>query len=355
MHRQPYIIAEIGTAHGGELSRARELIAAAREAGADCAKFQVIQADEILHPRCGTISLPGGKTDLYSRFKDLEQAESFYFRIEEYCRSLGIDFLASPFGLQSADLLLRMGCRSVKIASPELNHLPLLRKTSGLHQILSSGVSKLSDIELALELCGPRTTLLHCVTNYPAREEEYNLNCIPHLSALFGVGVGVSDHSADPLLIPLCATSRGAQIIEKHICLSREGGGLDDPIALEPSDLSRLCREVGAFSRSGASVQLLYERFGSRRVDACLGDGRKRLSPGEAGFYRSTKRSILAVRDIQAGDLLSEENIALLRSETNLKPGLAGKHWDSILGRRAVRNIENGGAVDWELVAPRSL
>ena len=167
------IIAEIGTSHGGNLSKAKDLIDCALENGADFVKFQWVYADEILHPETGFVNLPGGKIRLYDRFRELEVKPEFFAECKKYTHKKGGKFLCSPFGLKSLEELISIKPDAIKIASPELNHLPLLeklaeyRKENDIQVIISSGVSKLSDIEQAIEILGRNNlTLLHCIT-YP--------------------------------------------------------------------------------------------------------------------------------------------------------------------------------------------
>jgi sialic acid synthase SpsE len=298
------IVAEAGSAHRGEVSRAFELIDAAGKAGADCVKFQVIFADEIVHPRTGSIELPGGRTPIYQRFRELERDSSFYARLKEYTEKRGLLFLCSAFGLRSARLLRDLGVRAVKVASPELNHFSLLRELAGydLPLIVSTGVSTLSDIERALIAASANTVLLHCITAYPAPEEEYNLRLIPNLRAIFGLPVGVSDHSRDPLLVPALAVSVGACVIEKHLAL--------------------------------------------------LGDGIKRLAASERKYYLTTNRSLHAVDEIQAGQTIRAEDVSILRTESNLRPGLGPEYMELVVGRRAQRTIPAGEGITWEDVLP---
>lgn len=362
----PRVVAEIGTSHEGDLSRARELIRAAAEAGAQVAKFQAVLADEIVHPNAGSIELPGGRVPIHERFRSVEEPPEFYAALQEECVAAGIGFLCTPFGIRTAQMLSELRVREWKVASPELNHLPLLRYVAetGLPVILSTGVSTLADIELALETLRSaqqqEITLLHCVTSYPAPPEEYNLRLLPLLSRLFGVEVGVSDHSEDPELLPGLAVLMGAQLVEKHITLSRKGKGLDDRIALEPEELSKtvgVSRSVWQLLRAGASVEQLLKEFeesyGAKRVEEVLGSGRKELAPSESGSYGRTNRSILAVKDIEAGTALKAEHLALLRSEQNVAPGLHPKHFETVLGARARTRIEAGTGLRWEHLLER--
>jgi hypothetical protein len=151
---KPLIIAELGTAHSGSLSKAKEMAQAAAEAGAACIKLQMVYADEILHPNTGEVSLPGGKIRLYDRFKQLEMPPEFYVEVKEYVESLGLLFLCTPFGLKSAKILHELQPKIVKIASPELNFTCLLQEIAqwNLPVLLSTGVSTLGDIEEAIEI-----------------------------------------------------------------------------------------------------------------------------------------------------------------------------------------------------------
>jgi sialic acid synthase SpsE len=347
------VVAELGTGHLGSIERARELVDAAAEAGADCAKFQLVYADEILHPLSGAVDLPTGRVELYRRFRELEQPVSFFADLKRYVESKGLAFLCSPFGLRSARELRALGVAALKIASPELNHLPLLEEAAGygLPLILSSGVSTLADIERALSITGrSRVMLLHCITAYPAPEDEYNVSLLASLRSVFGVDVGLSDHSLDPVLVPVLAILHGARVVEKHFALSRGGAGLDDPIALEPSSFARMVRrirETEAADRTDALYQLEKE-YGADRVRRAIGTGVKDLAPSERENYRRTNRSIHAVAEIPAGTVVTADSVAVLRTEKVLRPGLGPEFLPVVTGRKASRTIPAGEGVTWE-------
>ena len=352
-----YIIAETGTSHNGSLERAAMLVDAAASAGADCIKSQIVFADEIIHPNTGEVALPGGNIRLYDRFRELEQDFEFYLELKRLTENAGLDFLASPFGAKSLEWLLKLGCEAIKIASPELNHFPLLRSAaaSGKKLILSTGVSELSDIEAALEVTGrERVSLLHCITSYPAPESEYNLRLIPALSERFGVPVGVSDHSTDPELVPAAAAALGACCIEKHITLNNDDGGLDDPIALKPDQfaaMSSAVRRVESVMRNSGSRQAiveLKERYGSDQIECVLGSGVKELAPSERLNYARSNRSVHALYDLPAGTVLSFENTALLRTEKKLRPGIRPEFYDDIIGKKLIRGIASGDGITAE-------
>jgi sialic acid synthase SpsE len=354
------VIAEIGTGHGGSQDKAKELIAAAAAAGADCAKFQCVFAEEIIHPNTGSVPLPGGSIALYERFHALEMGEDFYASVKAYAESLGLVFLCTPFGIASARLLRRLGCEAMKVASPELNHFPLLDELAsyGLPTILSSGVSTLADIDRALRRFVGRPggiALLHCVTSYPAPASDYNLRILASLGSVFGIPMGVSDHSLDPVLVPALSIASGAGIIEKHICLSRKESGLDDPIALAPADFAAMARAIRAAEATAPekTIAALAAEYGAAEVEAVLGDGVKRLAPSEAENYSRTNRSVHAMRRIDAGEAFDQGNLAILRSEKVLRPGLDPELLPILIGRRALREILSGEGIEWEDVGGR--
>jgi len=374
--KKPLIIAEMGTSHNGDIIKAKEMIASSSEAGANCVKTQMVFADEILHPNTGIVPLPTGNIRLYDQFKSLEKPLEFYEEIKEYAESKGLLFLCTPFGHKSAAILKKLQPKMVKIASPELNFTSLLEEISGwgLPVLLSSGVSRLSDIENAIEifknvnqksmndeckksLLIPHSSLLpssicllHCVTSYPAPETEYNLKVLANLSAIFGVAVGVSDHSADPQLVPALSISMGAIAIEKHFCLSRNDSGLDDPIALEPEAFAQMVKAVNLAAQNGAQKTIEYykKERGQELVNRILGSGVKELAASEKANYRRTNRSIHALRDIRKGEVLKKSDYAVLRTEKILRPGLEPV-WEKLIdGRTARSDIPAGEGIRFE-------
>jgi len=329
---------------------------AAAEAGAECAKFQLVHADEILHPLSGSVELPTGRVDLYRQFQRLELPLEFYAGLKRYVESKGILFLCSAFGLRSARELRSIGVAALKIASPELNHFPLLAEAAGygLPLLCSSGVSTLGDIERALAVTGrDRVVLMHCITAYPAPEDEYNVGLLVSLRSVFGVEVGLSDHSLDPVLVPVLAALHGARVVEKHFTLSRAGSGLDDPIALEPEPFARMVRRIREADAAGpaGALRRLEEECGAERVRRVIGTGVKDLAPSERANYRRTNRSIHAMAAIPAGSLITAESVAVLRTEKKLRPGLGPEFLPVVMGRKAARTIPAGEGITWEDLA----
>lgn len=368
MENSTFIIAEIGTSHGGNFAKAIELMDKAIEAGADAVKFQWVYADEILHPDTGFVELPGGKVSLYERFKALEVKSDFFKKCADYAHSKNVKFICSPFGLRSLKELLEIEPDYVKIASPELNHFPMLKALASYRQkqikdkktavpvIISSGVSNLEDIEDAIKILGTDgITLLHCITFYPAPEEEYNLRLIKTLSRKFKIKTGVSDHSLDPVLVPCLAVSQGAAMIEKHITLSKETDGLDDPVALTPEQFAYMChtvhqsdavmRHYGQIKGEKEIIRQMSESFEEERVQKILGDGIKELAPSEVQNYGRTNRSIHFVKSMKKGEKIKTEDVAVLRTEKILTPGISPKFLEKVIGSTLKNDVKSGSGV----------
>ena len=420
-----FIIAEIGTSHEGNLEKARALVDCACDAGADAVKFQWVYAEEILHPKTGFVKLPTGNIPLYDRFKALECPFSVYEKLRDYSEKKGVKFVCSPFGLRSLVELLELSPYAVKIASPELNHYPLLhaladyRKNLSLSGkktvpvILSSGVSTLTDIEKALDILSldslksasaleagevseksetsetsettePRVltktceasvergvkaandenggiadlTLLHCITSYPAPESEYNLRLIENLSSIFGLPCGLSDHSLDPVLVPVLSILCGGKMIEKHITLSRKTSGLDDPVALEGEQFALMVHAVhqteALLKRYGKErgqkemFSQLSESYPMEKIQAVLGNGVKKLAPSEKENYGRTNRSLHYMKDLPAGKIIEPKDLAPLRTEKVLEPGISPEYLDLLLGKKLCRPVQDGAGVKLE-------
>ena len=365
------IIAEIGTAHNGSFEKAKELMDGAVKAGADAVKFQWVYADEILHENTGIVNLPTGQIRLYDRFKELEVSPDFFVKCLDYAHNLGVKFVCSPFGIRSLKELIAINGDVIKIASPELNHFPLLQELkkavdSGLKTpvVLSSGVSKLADIEKALDTLdfsaekSSQFTLLHCITSYPAPEAEYNVRLVKTLHDIFGINTGISDHSLDPVLVPVLSTIMGGTVIEKHITLSKKTSGLDDPVALEIDEFANMVYSVhqtqailkryGAEEGAKVALKQMYDLYGEEKVKTVLGTGYKRLAKSESANYGRTNRSIHFLHDMKAGDTIEEKDVSILRTEKVLSVGLSPEYLPTIIGSKLTQSVSSGDGVEWK-------
>ncbi|MBD3216456.1 MAG: spore coat protein [Candidatus Lokiarchaeota archaeon] len=390
-----FIIAEAGTAHLGSLERALTLIDACASAGAHALKFQYIIADEIIHPDTGKVSLPSGNIDLYSRFRELERPPSFYRSLKEHCEKCGVLFLCSSFGPESTERLTEMDAAAYKLASPELNYRPLLDRIAegGKPVFVSTGMATFSDIAMCMKRLSPPLTpdqicFLQCVTSYPAPPEEYNLLTLRTIASKTGTFAGISDHSADPFLVPGTAAVLQSFlgkpfILEKHVTLNRKGGGLDDPFSIDVRELSELTRKLPVLCHNGTQhlkehrtevvdiigslendkrqdlrslsshIQNVLSTHNDTLIATILGSGVKEPSPSEREHVRTTRRSLRAIRDIKSGETITDQNARYLRSEKNCAPGIPCPDQE-ILGQAcAARDIPDGEAITAENITIR--
>lgn len=352
--RPCYVIAEIGSNHDGDLDRALALIEMVAEAGADAAKFQLFRAGSLYPPNCGTVPTPAEDLDFFAVLSDLELPAEWLPAMGASARECGIDLFASPFDEATLDLLIEAGHPAVKIASAELSHLPLISRAAatGLPLLLSTGMATVADIDEALGAAADarsRVVLLQCVTAYPAPEEEANLRVIPALREAFGVPVGLSDHTLDARAAPLVAAAVGAAVIEKHVTYDRSAAGPDHSFAIEPDELGGLVTAVKALSDEAPADRLpaVARELGDDRVERLLGDGRKHVAPSEALLAACDRRAIHAVRDLAPGERIGAEDIAILRGERNLRPGLHPRFVDVVAGAVCRRHVSLGAGIEW--------
>jgi pseudaminic acid synthase len=330
-----YVIAELSCNHHGKYEEAEALVRAAKEAGADAVKLQTYTPDtmtldsELPHFKISGTIWEGRR--LHELYKEAMTPWDWQPKLKALADSLGIHLFSSPFDATAVDFLEKMGVPAYKVASFENGDVPLLKKiaATGKPVIVSTGMASEADVELAVSTLkaagsGP-VALLKCTSAYPAPPEEMNLRAIPELARRFGLPVGLSDHTLGSRCA-VVAAALGACVFEKHLILSRGLGGPDAPFSAEPAELAEMIRAI-------------------RETESALGAGR--LGPGKS--ERSSlafRRSVFAVRDIAAGETLSAQNIRCIRPGQGLHP----KHFESLLGRRAVRAITRGTPLAWDLV-----
>lgn len=330
----PYLIAEMSGNHDGDLNRALALIDAAKAAGADAVKLQTYTADTLTIDHDGPgFRLEGGLwagRTLHDLYRQAHTPWEWHEPLFARARALGLTIFSSPFDETAVDLLERLDAPAFKIASFELIDHALIRRAarSGRPLIVSTGLATLGEVAEAVEAAGTAPlALLHCVSGYPTPPEDCNLRTIPHLGEMFGVTVGLSDHTRG-VAVPVAATALGATIIEKHFTLSRAEGGVDSAFSLEPDEFKAMADSV-------------------RDAWAALGRVHYGVEPSEAGG-RDYRRSLYVVADVAAGEPLTAANTRSIRPGFGLEP----KHLPAVLGRRAARPLARGTPLRWDLLAP---
>ncbi|MGN0308731.1 MAG: pseudaminic acid synthase [Lachnospiraceae bacterium] len=331
-----FIVAEISGNHNQDYHRALEIIHAAKEAGADAIKLQTYTADTItIDSNLPCFQIKEGTVwdgmTLHQLYSQAYTPWEWQPGLMEEANKLGLECFSSPFDFSSVDFLEEMKVPAYKIASYEINDIPLIRKVARLHKpiIFATGIAYPEDIRLALKVCKEEGNediiLLKCVSSYPTPYEEVNLRVIPTLSSTYDCLAGISDHTLGTIVsagsIPL-----GAKMIEKHLTLKRSDGGPDSSFSMEPREFARLVEDV----------RILEKALGSS--DYILTDTQKLEHRGS--------RSLFVVRDIQAGELLTDENIRSIRPGD----GLHTKYYEEVLGKTAKNDLKKGMPLTWEMI-----
>lgn len=326
-----YIIAEMSANHAGKIENAFKIIEEAAKAGADCVKIQTYTADTLtIDCDADAYRLKGGLWDgynYYQLYKDAYTPWEWQQALKDKCEEVGVDFLSTPFDKTSVDFLEDLDVEFYKIASFELVDIPLIEyvASKGKPIIMSCGMGSVEEIQEALDACkrqgNEQVVLLKCCSQYPARFEDMNVSVIPDMKERFGVPVGLSDHSMGSLA-PVVATSLGAQVIEKHVCLSREIENPDAAFSMEIEEFAQMVKDVhNAVKIKG---QPTYE----------LTDHEKKSL-----VYR---RSLVAVKDIKEGELFTEENVRSIRPAIGIKP----KYYHELIGKSAKQAYAFGDPID---------
>lgn len=311
-----FFIAEAGVNHNGRLDLAERLIDVAAEAGADAVKFQTFSADATVVAGTGTVAYQKRTTDQanqYDLLKALELTADEHRILRKRCDAAGIEFMSTAFDAASARLLCELGVQRIKVPSGELTNLPFIEYLAGLGLpiILSTGMGTMAEVEAAVETVSQTKgkavkdllddlCILHCTSAYPAPDDSLNLLAIRTLSEKFDLPVGYSDHSDGPIAA-LMSVALGAVAYEKHFTLDRTMDGPDHAASMEPGELADLVLHM-------------------RRASAMLGDGVKAPQSCEIEARGLVRRSLVAARDMSAGDTLTFDDIRILRPEGGLAP-----------------------------------
>ncbi len=323
-----FVIAEAGVNHNGSLEFALHLVDAAAAAGADAVKFQTFRADRMVSPTAEQAAYQRQNTGVeepqLAMIRRLELADNSFAMLARHCRDRGIMFLSSPFDMESADLLERLGVPAFKVGSGELTHHALLAHIAakGRPILLSTGMAALDEVAAALDVISasgsPPVALLHCVSNYPADPADCNLAAMDTMREAFHVPVGWSDHTLG-IGVALAAVARGASLVEKHFTLDRNLPGPDHRASLEPAELAGLISQV-------------------RQVESAIGDGVKRRVTAEDDTHRVARRSLYAARALAPGEEIRPKDLVALRPGTGISPARLGE----VSGRRTARAIAAG-------------
>jgi pseudaminic acid synthase len=330
---KPFIIAEMSGNHNQSLDRAKEIIKSAAETGAHCVKLQTYTADTMtIDHRGGLFDITDKKSlwqgrNLYDLYKEAHTPWEWHKPLFDYARSLGIICFSTPFDETAVDFLENLNAPFYKIASFENTDHPLLKKVAqtGKPVIMSTGIANLIDIIEAVNVLKANgckdLVLLKCTSTYPSTPENTNLVTIPVLQQVFpDCMIGLSDHTMG-IGAAVASVALGVRVIEKHFTLSRAEGGVDSAFSMEPSEMKSLVIE-------------------SERAFLSLGNVQLNMQAAEMES-RQFKRSIYAIRDIQAGDAFTRENIRIIRPGDGLEP----KYFEGLLGKKSSVTLRRGSPV----------
>lgn len=336
-NQAPLIIAEMSGNHNQSLERAMELVESAAKSGVHALKLQTASPDGLTLNIDGPDFLiddpqsPWHGSNLYELYKEAVTPWEWHKPIFDRCAELGLTVFSSPFELGAIDFLEELGAPCYKIASFELVDLPLIRKAAatGKPLIMSTGMATVADIQDAVAAAkaegNDQIILLKCTSSYPATAADANIATIPHLQNMFGLQVGLSDHTLG-IGVPCAAVALGATVVEKHFTLKRSDGGVDSSFSLEPEEFSALVEES---ERAWASVGTV--KYGGAAIE------QKSLK---------FRRSLYIAQNLKKGEVLTTDNLRIVRPGY----GLAPKNLDVLLGRRVNQDLAAGTAMKWEYI-----
>ena len=316
-----FIIAEAGVNHNGSFDLAIELVNKAVESGADCVKFQTFVTEEVVSKYAEKAEyqkrITGENESQREMIRKLELSFSDFRNLQKHCENKGIIFLSTPFDLQSVDFLQEIDIPFWKIPSGEITNLPYLERIAHTHKdiYLSTGMSntdEIADALLILQKNGAgKVTLMHCNTEYPTPMRDVNLNAMQALRKRFGLDVGYSDHTAG-IEVAIAAVALGAVVIEKHFTLDKTMLGPDHLASIEPHELKKMVECI-------------------RNIELALGCEVKSPSPSETKNMSVARKSIVARRYIQKGEVLTSENLTVKRPGNGISP----MKWYEVIGKKA--------------------
>ena len=325
--KHTFIIAEAGVNHNGKLDLALKLCDSAKKSGVDAIKFQTWKTENIVTMTTNLASyqesnISNGKISQFEMLKKLELSYNDFVTIKDYCEKIGIIFLSTPDDRESLVFLIKLGINFIKVGSGEVNNTPFLREigSTKMPVVLSTGMSNLGEVERAyntlIEAGTPKISLLHCTSNYPCPMDEVNLTAMITLRDAFKCEVGYSDHT-EGIEISIAAVALGAEIIEKHFTLDKSMEGPDHKASLDPMELTEMVKAI-------------------RNIEKAMGNGVKKANKSEKEIEKVIKKKIVASKNISKGEIFSNLNITVKRSDN----GLSAEFWDLVKGRESNLNYE---------------
>jgi len=333
--KKTLIIAEAGVNHNGDIAKAKALIDKGAEAGVDYVKFQTFKAANLVTKQAKRAAYQDKNTQnndsQYEMLKKIELSQAVHQELIDYCAQKGIQFLSTGFDVESLEFLAQLGITIAKVPSGEITNLPYLRKVAALFPevILSTGMATIEEIKDAVKVLTDngvnkdKITVLHCNTEYPTPMEDVNLRAMLHIQQEVGVAIGYSDHTLG-IEVPIAAVALGATVIEKHFTLDKTLPGPDHKASLEPEELKAMVSAI-------------------RNIEKAVGgSGLKEVSTSEAKNKPIARKSIVASKSIERGDLLTEENITVKRPGTGISP----MQWDDVIGKTAKKDFEEDDLIE---------
>lgn len=331
-----FIVAEVSANHLQDFERAKAIIKAAADAGADAVKLQTYTADTItldcdndyFQITQGTI---WDGTTLHKLYQEAFTPWEWQPELLKYANELGMECFSSPFDHTAVDFMEEMNMPAYKIASFEINDIPLIRKIAklGKPMIFATGIAYLEDIERALQVCkeegNEQVILLKCTSQYPSPYESMNLKVIPNMAEVFDCMTGLSDHSMG-CTVAVASVALGAKMVEKHLTLSRADGGPDAEFSMEPAEFKQMVDEI-------------------RIVEKALGKVTYELTEQQVRS-REDGRSLFVVKDVKEGEIFTEDNVRSIRPNF----GLHTMYYEDILGKKAKKDIAKGTPLAWNLI-----
>lgn len=337
LNHPTYFIAEIGANFDQDIHKAKELVKAAKDVGADCAKFQSFLASRIVSRRGFASMQLKGVHGSWGRpvdevFKDAEFPRAWHKEIAGYCKEIGIDFSSAPYDFEAVDLLDELNVPFIKIGSGEITWHEMLAYVAKKNRpvMLATGDATLAEIDEALKVIqdagNDNLVLMQCITNYPSKIESANIRVLHTYQTAFNVVTGYSDHSPGSV-VALGAVALGARVIEKHFTLNNKDAGPDHPHSMEASEFKDMVDKV-------------------RALEAALGTTRKEVVAEESETVIVQRRGLCTARSLKKGHILTLEDIDVLRPALGIPP----KHKTNIVGKRISADLEAGDPLYWSSI-----